>query len=62
MNEVRTGRFAAGATDCSTCRIQMEQGAAKPTLHPVKILALAYGLMPEVHELLRRTNEPLVVR
>jgi Fe-S oxidoreductase len=62
MTEMRTGRFAAGVTDCSTCRIQMEQGAAKPTLHPAKILALAYGLMPEIADHLKRTNASLVVR
>ena len=28
--------------------MQMEQGTTKPTIHPIKLLALAYGLMPEV--------------
>ncbi|MCA9258096.1 MAG: anaerobic glycerol-3-phosphate dehydrogenase subunit C, partial [Planctomycetales bacterium] len=60
--EMRSGRFLAGATDCSTCRVQMEQGAAKPTIHPVKLLALAYGLMPEIERQLHRTNEQLIVR
>ncbi len=30
-------------TDCSTCRMQIEQGSGIPTLHPAKILAAAYG-------------------
>jgi hypothetical protein len=30
----------------------MEQGTTKPTLHPIKLLALSYGLMPEVARLL----------
>ncbi|MFZ9091075.1 MAG: heterodisulfide reductase-related iron-sulfur binding cluster, partial [Planctomycetaceae bacterium] len=38
----------AGATDCSSCRMQMEQGAEIPTLHPIKLLALSYGLMPRL--------------
>ncbi|MBX3425107.1 MAG: anaerobic glycerol-3-phosphate dehydrogenase subunit C [Pirellulales bacterium] len=62
MTAMRTGRFHAGTTECSTCRVQMEQGAAKPTVHPVKLLALAYGLMPEVRDLLHRPASELVVR
>ena len=31
----------------------MEQRSPTPTLHPIKILALAYGLMPEIHRRLR---------
>ncbi len=48
IDAVRTGSFQVGMTECSTCKIQMEQGTAKPTIHPVKLLALAYGLMPEL--------------
>jgi FAD/FMN-containing dehydrogenase len=40
------GPVDAGATECSACRIQMEQGTTKPTVHPVKLLARAYGLLP----------------
>jgi len=39
------GVEGVGATDCSACRIQMEQGTATPTVHPVKLLAKAYGLV-----------------
>lgn len=35
-----------GSTECGACRIQMEQGIAKRTLHPIKLLALSYGLNP----------------
>ncbi len=45
-----------GSTECSSCRLQMEDGARKRTLHPVEYLALAYGLMPEVA---RRLQEPI---
>ncbi|MBN1846322.1 MAG: anaerobic glycerol-3-phosphate dehydrogenase subunit C [Sedimentisphaerales bacterium] len=34
-----------GLTECSTCKMQMELGAGKPTLHPIKVLAKAYGLL-----------------
>jgi hypothetical protein len=40
-------------TECSTCKMQMEHVANKPTLHPIKLLALAYGLMPELADGLR---------
>ncbi|WP_165068335.1 FAD-binding and (Fe-S)-binding domain-containing protein [Paludisphaera rhizosphaerae] len=37
-----------GATECGACRIQMEQGTTKRTVHPVKLLALSYGLNPSL--------------
>ncbi len=61
INAVRTGAFQIGMTECSTCKIQMEQGTAKPTIHPVKLLALAYGLMPELVPLVRSQGKRLVV-
>jgi Fe-S oxidoreductase len=61
INAMRSTDIIAGTTECSTCRIQMEQGTTKPTLHPVKILALAYGLMPELEDLFHRRSGDLVV-
>lgn len=49
-------RVLFGSTECSACRLQMEDGAGKRTLHPVQYLALAYGLMPEITQ---RLNEPI---
>jgi Fe-S oxidoreductase len=46
VSAMRSGGVAAGATECSACRIQMEQGTRKPTIHPVKLLARSYGLLP----------------
>jgi FAD/FMN-containing dehydrogenase/Fe-S oxidoreductase len=48
ISAVRKGPFQIGMTECSTCKIQMEQSAPRPTVHPIKLLALAYGLMPDV--------------
>jgi Fe-S oxidoreductase len=48
INAVRSGPFQIGMTECSTCKMQMEHGTTKPTVHPIKLLALAYGLMPEL--------------
>lgn len=50
-----------GATECSACKMQMEQGTNKPTVHPLKLLALAYGLKPELAALVNRRGEELVV-
>jgi FAD/FMN-containing dehydrogenase/Fe-S oxidoreductase len=43
VTAIRSAGVDAGATECSACRIQMEQGTTKPTVHPVKLLAKAYG-------------------
>ncbi len=43
-----------GLTECSSCRLQMEQGTKTPTVHPLKLLAAAYGLMPELRSRLLR--------
>ena len=43
VTAIRSAAVDAGATECSACRIQMEQGTTKPTVHPVKLLAKAYG-------------------
>ncbi|VTU00692.1 fad fmn-dependent dehydrogenase : D-lactate dehydrogenase (Cytochrome) OS=Pirellula staleyi (strain ATCC 27377 / DSM 6068 / ICPB 4128) GN=Psta_2342 PE=4 SV=1: FAD_binding_4: FAD-oxidase_C: Fer4_8: CCG [Gemmataceae bacterium] len=49
-----------GSTECSSCRIQLQDGTGKRTLHPVEYLALAYGLMPEVEARLRKPLTELV--
>ncbi|MDA1180324.1 MAG: anaerobic glycerol-3-phosphate dehydrogenase subunit C, partial [Planctomycetota bacterium] len=56
LSAVRDPSLHAGATECTTCRMQMEHGTAKPTLHPLKVLALAYGLMPEIQRTLRMSH------
>ncbi|MCP4815800.1 MAG: FAD-binding oxidoreductase, partial [Planctomycetaceae bacterium] len=61
ITALRDPLIQAGTTECSTCKIQMEQGTTKPTIHPLKILALAYNLMPELENLLQTRGEELVV-
>ena len=56
LDEVRRPRVEHGSTECSSCRMQMEDGGGKRTLHPAQYLALAYGLIPEVG---RRLDEPI---
>jgi FAD/FMN-containing dehydrogenase/Fe-S oxidoreductase len=55
LDRFRMGDIAIGATECGACRIQMEQGVTKRTLHPVKLLSLGYGLNPA---LLRHIQQP----
>ena len=61
INAMRSTDIIAGTTECSTCKIQMEQGTTKPTIHPIKILAMAYGLMPELDDLFSRRSGDMVV-
>ena len=61
LHRIREEDFQAGTTECSTCKMQMEQGTTKPTVHPVKLLAYAYGLMPQIRNLLTKRGKDLVV-
>ncbi|MCC7474396.1 MAG: anaerobic glycerol-3-phosphate dehydrogenase subunit C [Pirellulales bacterium] len=61
ISALRDGPYQIGVTECSCCKIQMEQGTSRPTLHPIKLLALAYGLIPEIERLVRSQGGPLVV-
>jgi FAD/FMN-containing dehydrogenase/Fe-S oxidoreductase len=45
---LRDDDIELGSTECGTCRMQMEQGLPKRTLHPLKLLALAHGLNPSL--------------
>jgi len=58
---LRDPEIEYGATECSACKLQMEQGTTKPTIHPIKLLALAYGVMPELTKLLHAQSGNLTV-
>ena len=62
IRAIRDPNIHAGATECSACKLQMEQGTNKPTIHPVKLLAAAYGLMPATLPLLTTPGKEVVVR
>jgi len=61
ISRMRQPDLVLGLTECSGCKLQMEQGTATPTLHPLKLLALAYGLMPELAQRLRPSRKRLLV-
>jgi Fe-S oxidoreductase len=44
FRKLRDDDIDFGATECSSCRMQMEHAVAKPTFHPIYLLATAYGL------------------
>ena len=50
-----------GSTECASCKLQMEQGIAKPTIHPIALLAFAYGKLPEVRNWIQSRNDGLTV-
>ncbi|AMV30282.1 Anaerobic glycerol-3-phosphate dehydrogenase subunit C [Gemmata sp. SH-PL17] len=56
LAELNRPRVLFGSTECSACRMQMEEGSGKRTLHPVQYLAYAYGLLPELEP---RFHKPL---
>jgi FAD/FMN-containing dehydrogenase/Fe-S oxidoreductase len=62
LEELRRPRVLFGSTECSTCRIQMEDAGAVRTLHPAQYLALAYGYLPELRRRLRQPIRNLVLR
>jgi hypothetical protein len=61
ITALRDPALQLGTTECSACRLQMEQGTAKATIHPLKLLALSYGLMPELSRLLSAHSDDLTV-
>ena len=50
-----------GTTECTACKLQMEQGTTKPTVHPIAMLAYAYGRMPQLATWFSARTEGLVV-
>jgi FAD/FMN-containing dehydrogenase/Fe-S oxidoreductase len=62
LAQLKRPRVLFGSTECSTCRMQMEDAGGKRTLHPAQYLALAYGLMPELAERLEEPMRELVLR
>ncbi len=46
ISAVRKAADAAPATECSACKLQMEHGGDYSAVHPLKLLAHAYGRLP----------------
>lgn len=50
INGLRQCKVQYSVTECSACKIQIEQGTHQSALHPLKLLAYAYGVMPLASE------------
>jgi Fe-S oxidoreductase len=50
-----------GTTECTACKLQMEQATTKPTVHPVALLAYAYGCMPQLGAWFSSRTESTIV-
>jgi Fe-S oxidoreductase len=48
QQRLRDDDLEIGSTECGSCRMQMEQGSIKRTIHPIKLLSLSYGLNPNL--------------
>lgn len=48
LKRLRDTDIEVGSTECGACRMQMEQGSPKRTLHPAKLLSMSYGLSPSL--------------
>ncbi|HEU5118759.1 MAG TPA: FAD-binding oxidoreductase, partial [Isosphaeraceae bacterium] len=55
LRRLRDPDLQLGSTECSACRLQMEQFSDKPTIHPLKLLALGYGISPSIRRHLGRS-------
>jgi Fe-S oxidoreductase len=62
FEELQRSQVAYGSTECSTCRLQMQDACRKRTLHPVQYLALAHGFLPELQLRLRKPIREWVVQ
>lgn len=60
FDHLQKSDYSLGVTDCTSCRLQIEQGSSLAGVHPLKILALAYGLMPELKHKFTPSSNPLI--
>lgn len=60
LETIDTGNFVTATSECSTCRMQIAQGTSKATLHPIKLLAYAYGLMPNIKDIIESEHKGLI--
>ena len=61
IGQMQSSAFDVGVTECSSCKLQMEQDAVTATVHPLKLIALAYGLMPELRRALLPNKKRLLI-
>ncbi|WP_153556779.1 FAD-binding and (Fe-S)-binding domain-containing protein [Roseimaritima sediminicola] len=52
ISAMRSSGVQVAASECTACRMQIEHGVDRPVVHPIKLLAYAYGRMPDVGDLI----------
>ncbi|OYP35184.1 anaerobic glycerol-3-phosphate dehydrogenase subunit C [Rhodopirellula sp. MGV] len=57
ISAMRSSGIPIASTECSACKMQIEHAAGMRTVHPIKLLAYAYGRFPKVGEQLGLTQE-----
>ena len=55
FKELRRHDIHCAVSDCSACLLHIEHGSKKPGLHPILLLAVAYGLAPEMADAILHT-------
>jgi len=50
ISAMRSSTCRLATTECSACKMQIEHGSTKRTIHPLKILAHGYGRMPSMEQ------------
>lgn len=55
--ELRRSEYTATVSECTSCRMQVEHFSRKSAIHPIKLLAMAYGLLNDDKRLTRAVSE-----
>ena len=58
ISAMRAAPVSLATTECSACKMQIEHGAGWDTIHPLKVLAYAYGRMPSLADQLGPKSNP----
>lgn len=61
LTAMRNSQFQVAATECSACKMQIEQAGNKSAVHPIKLLARSYGLIDSDIDLFSPATSELLV-
>lgn len=56
ISAMRAAPASMATTACGACRMQIEHGADQSTIHPIKLLAYAYGRMTKIQKQLEAAS------
>ena len=58
---IRAKQIQVGSTECSACKMQIEQAGNKAVVHPIKLLAKSYGVLDQDPDLFTPSPHDLFV-